>query len=379
MKPPIFSSAVVRIGVKALILLTILNFVFAALNPLPALGRLSLYNDLLPGRLRLPYGDNPDKAYNLSLFNLDAMFASHELAGRPVPAPQEYRVILIGDSSVWGFLLPADQTLSAAINRLNLTTADGRRVHAYNLGYPVMSLTKDLLILEQVMAYRPDLIVWPVTLESFPADKQLFPPLLQHNPQPVRRLIQNYGLNLDSDDPSLAQTGFLETTLIGQRRALADLVRLQLYGVMWAATGIDQDIPAKYTPRQEDLDASDDFHGQRPPTLDASRLAFDALEAGLRLAGSTPVLIINEPMFISRGRNSELRYNFFYPRWAYDQYRTQLQAWQTVDPARRRVLDAWGRIDPAEFTNSAVHMTPAGTAQFAEFIGQTIQSQAAKP
>ena len=80
----------------------------AWLYPLPTLGRLSLYNRLLPGRLRLPYGDEPSKAYNLSLYNLEAMFSSHQIgAAKP---PDEYRVILIGDSSTWGFLLPADQT-----------------------------------------------------------------------------------------------------------------------------------------------------------------------------------------------------------------------------------------------------------------------------
>ncbi len=38
------------------------------------------------------------------------------------------------------------------------------------------------------------------------------------------------------------------------------------------------------------------------------------------MAGDVPVLIINEPMFISDGQNSDLRYNSFYPRWAYDQF-----------------------------------------------------------
>ncbi len=67
---------------KAGALLVIANLLFAWLYPLPALGRLSLYNRLLPGRLRLPYGDDPSKAYNLSLYNLEAMFASHELSAR---------------------------------------------------------------------------------------------------------------------------------------------------------------------------------------------------------------------------------------------------------------------------------------------------------
>ena len=58
-----------------------------------------------------------------------------------------------------------------------------------------------LLLLSLVRPYQPDLIVWPVTLESFPADKQLFPPLVQHNPGPTRALIARYHLRLNPDDP----------------------------------------------------------------------------------------------------------------------------------------------------------------------------------
>src|SRR5437016_1030565 len=140
-QPPIVRNVVL----KALLLFLIANFGFAWLKPLPLLGKISAYNSIFPGRERLPYGENPERAYNLSLFQLDAMFASHAVA-QPKPA-NEYRVLLIGDSSVWGLLLKPDQTLAAQINAAHYTTPDGRAVRAYNLGYPILSLTKDLLIL----------------------------------------------------------------------------------------------------------------------------------------------------------------------------------------------------------------------------------------
>ena len=115
--------------VKALLLFVIANLLFAASDPLPALGRLSAYNRLFPGRKRLPYSDDPQRAYSLSLFQLDAMFASHELEAGPKP-PGEYRLLLIGDSSTWGFLLKPDQTLSAYLNTAGLKTPDGRRIRA---------------------------------------------------------------------------------------------------------------------------------------------------------------------------------------------------------------------------------------------------------
>ena len=163
---------------------------------MPALGRLSAYNVLFPGRVRLPYGERPDLAYNLSLYNLDAMFASHEIAGGSKPA-DEYRVVLIGDSSAWGFLQHPEDTLSAQLNARGLATPSGKRVRVYNLGYPTLSLTKDLLMLSRAVHYQPDLIIWLVTLESFPASQQLASPIVQHNPQAVRELIAAGSLELD--------------------------------------------------------------------------------------------------------------------------------------------------------------------------------------
>jgi hypothetical protein len=358
---------------KALVLFSVITLLFAVTDPLPVLGSISAYNHLFPGRERLPYGDDPQRAYNLSLFNLEAMFASHELAAGPKPA-DEFRVILIGDSSTWGFLLPADQILAAAINKNGYTLPDGRQVRVYNLGYPVLSLTKDLLILSRAMHYDPDLIVWPVTLESFPYDKQLYPPLLQHNPGPVRDLIARYQLNLNPDDPSLIKPSFWDRTLIGERRNLADMVRLQLYGGMWAATGIDQYIPATYTPRQEDLSDDVTFHNLQPPHLSLSDLAFDVMGAGVKMAGDIPVLIINEPMFVSHGKNSDIRYNFYYPRWAYDDYRKLLAEESTANGWH--TLDMWDAVNNTEYTNSAIHLTPKGTAQFAEQVGQAILQMA---
>lgn len=367
-----------RLLLKTGVLFLILNLVFAWSNPLPALGRISAYNNLLPGRTRLPYGENPARAYNLSLYSLPAMLASHELAAAPVPVPaSEFRVIVIGDSSVWGYLLPSADTLTAQLNRSNTTMPDGRLLRAYNLGYPVMSLTKDLLLLDMARSFTPDLVVWCVTLESFPMDKQLFPPLLQNNPDAVRALAARYALRTAVDDARFVQRDFLARTLLGQRRNLADLLRLQLYAPLWAATAIDQEIPETYVRRMEDLPADVTFAGFTPGTLTQQDLAFDVLAAGFEAARPAELLLVNEPMFVSAGANSNLRYNFFYPRWAYDQYRSWL-----ADAAREnnwRYVDWWDAVAAAEFTDSAVHMSPAGTGQLANKLAAAIIAAAASP
>ncbi len=360
---------IVRVLIITALLFVACNVIFALLNPLEALGRVSLYNVILPGRERLPYGEDSAKSYNLSTTNIPAMFASH-IVSRP-KAPDEFRVIVIGDSGTWGWLLDNKDTLAGQINAQHLKTADGKRVVAYNLGYPVMALTKDVLILEEALKLQPDLIVWPVTLESFPRAKQMFPSIVQNNAARTRALIDRFQLRLDPNDPRFVDPDFLGKTIVGQRRNLADWLRLQALGFSWAATRIDQAMPDQIKLRQSDFEQDvswQDF--KEPTTLTENDLAFDVLGAGLKLTGDTPMLIINEPMFISSGQNSDLRYNSFYPRWAYDQFHELLNGQATAN--HWHYLDLWDSIAPAEFTDTPVHLTPQGMMQFAQAVGEEI-------
>jgi hypothetical protein len=293
------------------------------------------------------------------------MFASHVLAGAP-KSSGEYRVLLIGDSSVWGILLRPEQTLAGQLNAHPLK-ACGRTVRAYNLAYPTISLTKDLMILDQAKEYQPDLVIWLTTLEAFPKDKQLTSPIVANNAERVQKLITNYQLHLDPHDPALVNPSTWDQTFIRQRRAVADLLRLQLYGTLWASTGIDQVYPKNYERAQFDLEANQDFH-QLTSLQDG--LAFDVLDAGMSAAPRT--LLVNEPILISTGRNSDIRYNFFYPRWAYDQYRQMLA--EHAQAHGWRYLDVWNLVSPDQFTNSAIHLTPAGETLLTDKVAEAIQA-----
>lgn len=361
---------ILRVILKGLGLFVIFNLVWALVQPVH-LGMVSLYNSLLRGRERLPYGETPAESYNLSLYDLDAMFASHVLSAGAKPA-DEFRVIIVGDSSTWGTLLRPQETLAGQLDAVGLKV-QGKTVRFYNLGYPTLSLTKDLMIIEQAMQYSPDLILWPVTLESFPKNRQLDSPIAANNLERIRGLKQKYGLDLDippsTDTPLQA---FWKNTLIGQRRPLADWLRLQLYGVLWSATGIDQVYPARYPAAARDLEADTTFNKWAGPTLNAADLSYDVLAAGIQAAGDVPVLLINEPVLVSSGQNSNIRYNFYYPRWAYDQYRSQL-----ADLAAENgwsYLDLWDAVPETEFTNSAIHLSPAGVWMEASILCEKIFS-----
>jgi len=359
--------------VKGLLLFAIANVLFALLDPLPLLGRLSVYNWLAPGRLRLPYADNPSESYSVSLLNLNAMFASHEINGA-AKAPDEFRVLVIGDSSIWGVLLNPDQTLPAYLNAAQAKTASGKRIRVFNIGYPIQSLMKDVLLLNEAKRYQPDLIVWMITLESFAPSNQLAPLLVRENPDSARSLIRQYGIKtVQVDDARFVEHSFLERTIVGQRRALADLLRYQLYGMTWSITQIDQQYPRFYEPRRENFEPDTTWRElATPQTITTENTSFDVLQTGLKIAGSVPVLIVNEPIFRSHGINSDIRYSFFYPRWAYDSYR-ELMTQQAMANGWS-YLDLWDAIATDQFTDSAVHLTPAGSRLEAARVMEAIMA-----
>jgi hypothetical protein len=372
---PDFNRAFVwRALAKTALLFILLNLLFALLQPLDFLGQLSIHNWLVPGRARLPYGAD-SRAYNLSLNNLPAMFATHEIT-QP-KAADEFRVLFIGDSSVWGILLRPEETLSGIINDMALQTENRYTIRAYNLGHPVLALSKDLLILDHAIRYEPDMIVWLTTLRSFPRDKQFFPPLAQQNSPSIRQIFAAYDLDYDLSDARLYTPTFIEQSIIGQRRPLADWLRIQFYGIMWAATGIDQLYPDDYTPRTSHFEADLSWEEiPEPRALTDADLAFDIIDAAHRLVGDVPLLLVNEPIFISDGENSDLRYNLWYPRWAFDQYRALFQA--AADTQGWRYLDLWDIIPPGEFTDSPVHLTPTGSQQLAQIISDEIRALAGR-
>lgn len=334
-------------------------------------GMPSLYNHIFPGRTRLPFGETPEKAYNLSMFNINAMISSHELA--KTKASDEFRVVVIGDSSIWGTLLRPEETLTGQINGSHQVTGDGKSIQAYNLGYPSMSLMKDMLIMDEVFAHEPDLIIWMVTLESFPKKNQLEAPLVANNPERASEMIQSRNIALDTSQ--LNKPTYWQNTLIGRRRELADIIRLQLYGVLWSATGIDQEYPEAVAAALRDFEVDNSFWGLTGPDLPVGEMAFDIISAGVKQAreNNVPIIVINEPILISEGKNSDIRYNFYYPRWAYDRYRVIMH--DSAVNNNWHYYDYWNLVPQGEFTNSAVHLSATGESILAEEVLRIIEME----
>ena len=364
----------IRVLIKAVLLFILINVLWAVFQP--ELGFYSIYTHLVPGRPRLPFGEVPQMAYNFSLDNMDAMFESHEIEA--TYENEEYSVFIVGDSSVWGTLLKPEETLAGQLNALELVHEEtGLPIRFYNFGYPTLSLTKDVMVIVEALGpYDPDMILWMVTLESMPWELQQRSPIVKNNPQRLHELDYWYGLPIEKSGEEIDFPNFWERTLIGERREIADIVRLQMYGFLWGATGIDQYYPDEYTPAAWNLEADESYYDFSPETFSESDLAFELIQGAMDITHSvtdTEFLLINEPILVSGGENSNIRYNFYYPRWIYDDYReiiaqqSALNGWDYID--------LWDSIPSDEFTNSAIHLTPTGEALLASEIADRMIEQ----
>ncbi len=353
-------ALVLRVTGKATLLFAAANLIFALLNPVAALGQLSLYNLFFVGRERLPFSNDPAQAYNLTMDNLAAMFASHIIA--TPKAPDEYRVLLLGDSATWGWELRPEETLAGQLNAAGLHTADGRRVRVYNVAYPLPSLSKDLLLITYGLRYAPDLILWPVTLYSLESDQVT--PLERNQPELMQTLIETLQLDPARFEGRLHLNSLMDRTVVAERQPLNELLRLQFYGLMWSVTGIDQ----RYHPTGRQINQPLD---ETAPEINTPDLGgFDLLAAGMALAEPIPVLIINEPIFIQANDANTDQLNAFYSRTAYETYRGMLD--EIASARGWAYADLWDSIDPAEFTDSPLHYSPEGACQFAAALAPAL-------
>jgi len=350
---------------KALCLFVVVDILYAFISP--QVPKVSGYNLLFPGRTRFPFGISGDP-YTVGVDDVDTLFAAHIISARKTS--KEFRVVLIGDSSVWGENLGAYQVISEQWNQLNRACGD-KTVKTYDLGYPHPSVVKDLVILDKAVEYDPDLIIWFVTLNSLIS--QRVNPFLTANQERLAKVLEAYPLALNGDWKSIQkQPDFFEKTLIGQRSNLARQIKLQMLGVIWTATGADKNISSKERVPDQKIDDDPRYHGMQPPDDLTDMLLFSALTAGYKIAGPIPILIVNEPIFVANGTNGTVRYNVTYPRWAYDQYREAIAS--QAQKTQWNYLDLWNTIPPEYFSDAGLHLSGRGERVLIDQLNPTLES-----
>ena len=144
--------------------------------------------------------------------------------------------------------------------------------------------------------------------------------------------------------------------LVDRNRSLFRTGRFQLYSLVQIATDRDQIAGPPQIPANE-LSADEPFEGLKPPVLRSSQVSLDQVEDLYDLAHGLPVLLVNEPILIMRGiANADLRYNSYYPRWVYDQYRTYLA--EAANANGWPYLDLWNAFPADYFADTPLHLIP---------------------
>lgn len=352
-----------RLLVKAVGLFILANVLFAVWNP--PVGRISVYNTLLPGRTRFPFGEGIVDT-NITVDDMDAMFAAHIISAPK--APGEYRIVIIGDSSIWGTLLRADETLDAQLNQTQFACT-GKTLRFYNLGYPHPSVLQDLYILNRALQYQPDMVIWPITPNSL-RPKALNTFLLE-NVASVKTFIKKYNLNYTGQDLIPPPQTLLDQTILGQRSQLSRLLLLQSLALPWAATRLDMNPASTYEKLSNDLGSSLDFGNLKQGANIRPLLLLNYLKTGVQMSANVPVLFVNEPMFLPTGKNSDKRYNAMVPRWAYDQYRQIMSNQAKVNGWN--YVDLWNIAPPEDFTDYELHLSPQGEQLLANGLKARVQ------
>ena len=349
-----------RVFAKGVFLFLAAEFIFYAVHP--DLSRLNLYSFPVLTRQRFPTSAHPPEDAALNVENLDAMFASHVISEPKMQ--NEYRVLVLGDSAVWGVDLAPVQTLPGQMDALGLKCGN-KNVYAYNLSFPAASATKDLMILDKAMKYQPDEIIWLITWYTLIPRMRTDHPLISSNPDEYYKLADRFHFL-----PDKYGSPYLFTQMTDQNRTLFRILRYQLYDLVNLATGLDQiPSPPKRLPAQ--LSSDPTFERMEPPKLYLRDVSLDQVIDFYQIAGSVPVVLVNEPTkVLTDVPNSDIYYNAMYPRWIYDQYRLYMS--KAAMENHWNYLDLWNVFPPSYFTDTPLHLNPQAETELARMIAPYI-------
>ena len=368
------SRRILYIALKTLVYFVVINCVYAVLQPTPLIAQLTVYHSLVPPRARFSLYNDSGNA--VGVIQLDEMFATHEISSPP--QPDEFRVGMFGPSSIWGFGVNWDNTVTACINKQQARMPDGRRIHAFNLAMPLPSVIRDLMLMHRAVNYHLDAMYWFIGgVGIFRPHTFIASPVITANPNDLYAILDRYPIRLPAGQtlPD-RQPSFLDRTLIGERDVLATWLQDQLAGIRLAQSNQDfgplLDLHYNPNPRDEDNLFFLDRHWSQGE-VGPDDFALDAVNAGNDLAkdAGVPLTILDEPMWISPPGLYKIRYNPYYPRWYFDLLNQSLD--QAAKVNHWNFYHWYNALDNAYFTDSPFHFTSEGACILANKLIPLIQ------
>ena len=356
------------------------------MRPLPCLGAASVLFALAfmcaarPSAARLclpPLFENGQRLHPLTdvrLMWLEPLLRQHEICWRDKAS--DVRIALFGDSAVFGFPLPADQSFSALLNAQ--FAAARLPAHIFNLAWVFTYQPRDALILHESLAYEPDLIVYVLTLVN----------LMHVAPAPYPfPLVRFFELNTEAltrltaaPPPGLAEPFELYRQVADRSIWLVATDRLRQLGYLTHAVfhslandmtrRLGAEPPPEPLPAPTHLAAYDcQATLKQNATMFRDFESWNPLEdlAAIRARTGTDVLVINWPDAAEpRGRCFNRRYGAALIH--------EYNRWLGEETARLGLpyLDLQDLLAPSEFIDS-LHVTADGHRQIAERVAQALE------
>lgn len=98
--------------------------------------------------------------------DLDLKFRMHRISDPK--APGEFRIVLVGNSAVYGGGLVYEKTISSYLEKMLAGKSFKKgKPKVYNIGGGGAYTVDDFLLLEEALKYQPDLVIWGLTLRDF--------------------------------------------------------------------------------------------------------------------------------------------------------------------------------------------------------------------
>ncbi|NDJ34787.1 MAG: hypothetical protein GYB64_08965 [Chloroflexi bacterium] len=357
---------------KALILVAALNtmLLLAGINPVRELVRLNTYGILDDGRDRLTY---PSDLPNGQL-PVDAQLFAHTIHYTD-KGPDEFRVLVLGESGIAGWGLPDEHTFTAQLNDLDVQI-EGRQLVAYNLAYPQPSAPRDAIVLDAALRYDPDLVVWFVTAASFnnePApvganrvffnvNRPRLEALAAQHPDLLGPWMARQGANLLDDPPAWQQI-----VALTDQDLLPIWFNTLFYPILPPDLGVTDVMIA-----EEPLPERARYMADHPGYQQMPNLTWDWLRVACRV--DVDLLVINRPMWVA---DDEALYNPLYGRDLYDAYRAAMQAYTAEWGIA--YADLWDLLPAQAYTDTALHTDRQGTLRLAEEVAAILETQGTQP
>ncbi len=351
-----------RVLLKAVLLVAAVNvaLIVTGFNPVQVLIRANIWDVIGGGRARLAY---PSDFQNGQL-PLEALLASHQISAGPKPE-NEYRVVFLGESGIAGWGVSDEDTLADQLTERGIIR-DARPVVAYNLAYPQPSAARDALILDAAMAYHPDLVIWfltPAALDNgpdiigtnrvfFDLNQSRMTTLVDTYPDLLQAWYQQHQSDLTNPKPA-----WMRFSGIRDQVLLPIWMNAQFYVLIPPDLGeSDRRMGSESIPTEARY-TSDAPGFTRIPNETWNFIQVVCLRAQ---AEGSDLLLINEPMLVGSGANSEVNYNANYARDFYDRYRDTLA--QVASDHGIRYADLWNLIPASHFTDTPLHSDAGGYA-----------------